>query len=81
MAKISEEEFLEKCYDFLDYFQVDYSKDTIELTDGGNSCIMNPKSQFYEYFGGSSINSVAKYVAKKLDKSTVWFYDEDENYE
>ncbi len=81
MAKISEEEFLEECYDFLDYFQVDYSKDTIVLTDGGNSCIMNPKSQFFENFGGHSINSVAEYVAKKLNKSTVWFYDEEENYE
>ena len=72
MPKISEEEFLEKCYEFLDYFQVDYSKDTIELTNGGNSCIMNPKGSFYEYFGGYSINSVAEYVAEKNDKKTIW---------
>jgi len=67
MKKISEEEFLQKCLEFLDYFNVDYSGDTIELNDRGNSCIMNPKSQFIELFGGFSINSVAEYVAKKLN--------------
>jgi len=80
MAKISEEEFLEKCLEFLDYFKVDYSGDTIRLTDGGNSCIMNPKSQFIELFGGHSINSVSQYVAKKLNKKVIYvdYYYEDE---
>jgi len=68
--KISEEEFLEKCLEFLDYFDVDYKGDYVEVTDGGNSCIMNPNSQFAELFGGHSINSVAKYVAEKLNKKT-----------
>jgi len=72
MEKISEEEFFKKCIELLDYFNVDYKGDYIELTDGGNSCIMNPKSQFAELFGGCSINSVAEYVAKKLDKKTKW---------
>ena len=73
--KITEEEFLEKCYHFLDYFNVDYSADIITLTDGGNSCIMNPNSQFAEYFGGMSINSVAQYVAQKLGKKTHYISD------
>ena len=74
ISEEAEEEFLEKCFDFLDFFGVDYSKDVIELTDGGNSCIMNPLSRFYEFFGGYSINSIAKYVAKKLNKKTIWIY-------
>lgn len=73
--KITEEEFLEKCYEFLDYFEVDYKADFITLTDGGNSCIMNPNSQFYEFFGGYSINSVAQYVAQKLGKKAYYVYD------
>ena len=77
--KISEEEFLIKCLEFLDYFSVDYSKDVIELTDGGNSCIMNPKSQFYELFGGYSINSVAQYVAKNLGKKAIYISAEFED--
>lgn len=76
MNKISEEEFLVKCYEFLDYFSVDYQEDVIILTDGGNSCIMNPKSQFAEYFAGQSINSVAQYVAKKLGKPVKWHREE-----
>jgi hypothetical protein len=70
--KYTEEEFLEKCKEFLDYFGVDYSKDTVFLTDGGNSCIMNPDSEFYDLFGGHSINAVAEFVAKKLNKKTKW---------
>lgn len=70
--KITEEEYLEKCKELLDFLSVDYSKDKIKLSDGGNSCIMNPTSQFYELFGGHSINSVAEFVAKKLNKKTYW---------
>lgn len=78
MKKISEEEFLEKCLEFLDYFNVDYSGDVIKLTSGNNSCIMNPKSKFAEYFMGFSINSVAKYVAKKLGKEDRYLtFDEE----
>lgn len=73
--KITEEEFLDKCYEFLDYFKVDYQSETIILTDGGNSCIMNPNSQFYELFGGYSINSVAQYVAQKLGKKVKYVSD------
>ena len=53
---------------------MDYSGDTIHLTDGGNSCIMNPNSQFAELFGGHSINAVACYVAEKLDKKVLYIY-------
>ena len=72
MEKIPEEEFLEKCLELLDYFDVDYKGDYVELTDGGNSCIANPNSQFAELFGGYSINSIAQNVAKKLNKKTKW---------
>ena len=77
MAKISEEEYLEKCKEFLTAFGKDWAKDTIYLNSGDNSCIMNPKSQFYEFFGGFSIASVAEYTAKKLGKKIEW---ENENY-
>jgi hypothetical protein len=75
MQKISEEEFLEKCKELLDYFHVDYSGDIVKLTDGGNSCIMNSKSQFAELFIGYSINSVARYVAEKMNKKIVYESD------
>jgi hypothetical protein len=74
--KITEEEFLTKCLEFLDYFNVDYSKDIIEMDyDSGTSCIMNPKSQFYELFGGSSINGVVDYVGKKLNKKVNYIFE------
>lgn len=72
--KITEEEFLQKCFEFLDYFEVDYKAETISLNNGGNSCIMNPNSQWAEYFAGNSINSVARYVAEKLNKKCTYEY-------
>lgn len=69
---MNEEEYLQKCLNLLDYFGKDYSKDTIEIHSGDLSCIANPKSQFYQTFGGHSIRSVATYVATKLDKKIVW---------
>lgn len=74
--KISEEEFLIKCYEFLDYFNVDYTKDIMYMDSGGNSCICNPKSQFAELFGGMSINSVTRYVAEKLGKKVEYKHDD-----
>jgi hypothetical protein len=77
--KLTKEEFLSKCLEFLDYFNVDYSKDTITIDyDSGTSCIMNPKSQFYENFAGFSINSVAEYVAKELNKKFIYTWDNGE---
>lgn len=73
---ISEEDFLIKCKELLDHFDVDYSKDVVELTDGGNSCIMNPQSQYYELFGGHSINEVARYVAEKTGKKVTYINDD-----
>ena len=69
---MNEKEYLEECKRFLDYFSVDYTGDTVILTDGGNSCIMNPNSQWSELFGGYSINSVARYVAEKLGKKVKY---------
>uniref|UniRef100_A0A6M3K1G5 Uncharacterized protein n=1 Tax=viral metagenome TaxID=1070528 RepID=A0A6M3K1G5_9ZZZZ len=70
--KLTREEYLKKCMELLDFFGIDYSKDVINLTDGGNSCIANPSSEFYELFGGHSINSIAEFVAKELGKETIW---------
>jgi len=72
-----EKEYFEKCLKFLDYFKVDYSGDSILLNSGDLSCIMNPKSQWAEDFGGQSISGVAEYVAKNLGKKIEW---EDESY-
>ena len=72
MEKISKEAFLEECKKLLDYFGVDYSAEILKMTDGGNSCIMNKTSQFYELFGGLSINSVIKYVAEQLGKKCYY---------
>jgi len=65
------EQELNRCKEVLDYFHVDYSGDVIFLTDGGNSCIMNPKTQFQEFLG-YSINSIARAVAKELGKKIKW---------
>ena len=76
-SDLTKEEFLVKCKELLDYMGKDYSGDTIELNSGDNSCIMNPKSQFYELFGGYSIWGVAEYVAKETNKKIIW---ENEDY-
>jgi len=68
---MTEEQFLDKCKSFLDYFNVNWRNDIIYLTDGGNSCIMNPNTKWKDFLG-YSINSVAEYVAKKLNKETKW---------
>ena len=62
---------LKRCKAFLDYFEVDYTNEVITLDDGGNSCIMNPKTQWTEFLG-VSINSVAQAVADELDKVTIY---------
>ncbi len=72
---ITKEEYLEKCKDALDIFGIKYDSDIIYLTDGGNSCIMNPTSNLYELFGGYSINSIAAFVAQELGKKTEWVKD------
>jgi hypothetical protein len=73
---MSEEEYLEKCKELLDYFRKDYSKDIIMINSGDLSCIMNPESKFYELFGGHSIWGVAEFVAKKMNKQ-IKFEPED----
>lgn len=69
--RIMTDKELIRAKEFLDYFSVDYKGDTIYLTDGGNSCIMNMKTQWQEFIG-ASVNGVAEAVAKKLDKKTKW---------
>jgi len=65
------EQELKRCQEFLTYLDVDWSGDTIYLTDGGNSCIMNPSTPWKEFLG-YSINSIAEAVAKEMDKKTEW---------
>ena len=65
------DEQLERCKKFLDYFGVDYSADIIYLTDGGNSCILNPNTEWKDFLG-YSINSIAQAVAEKLNKKIQW---------
>lgn len=75
---MTKKEYLEECKKLLDYLDVDYSGDTIYLTDWGNSVIMNPNTQFKEFLG-YSINSVARFVADEMGKKALWLSDyEDE---
>jgi len=67
---MSKEELAE-CKEFLDYFGVSYSNETIILTSGGNSCIMNSNTKWQKFLG-YSINSIARAVAKELNKKCVW---------
>jgi len=62
-----EELELVRCKKFLDFFGVKYDGEDICLTNSGNSCIMNPNTEWKEFLG-VSINSVAIAVAKKLNK-------------
>lgn len=70
MREITDEELI-RCKAFLDYFGVKYDGDVILLTDGGNSCIANPETEWKEFLG-ASINGVASAVAKKINKKTEW---------
>ena len=77
MEKISEEDYLKECKRFLEYFNKDISGDTIEVHSGDHSCIMNPKSQWIELFGGHSIMAVARYVAEKTGKKIKYLKEYD----
>ena len=68
--KMTEDE-LKRCMDFLDFFGVNYKGDVIYLTNGGNSVIMNPETEWKEFLG-YSVNSVSEAVAKELGKRTEW---------
>lgn len=70
MREMTNEELI-RCKAFLDAFHVDYTKDVIELTDGGNSMIINPNTEWKEFLG-YSINSIARVVAEKLGKKTIY---------
>ena len=66
---------IQRFKDFLDYFRVDYSGDTIILTSGGNSIIANPDTQWKDFLG-ASINGVAEALATELGKETEWEVEE-----
>lgn len=65
---------LKRCKEFLDFFGVDYDGEIIYLTSGGNSCIMNPKTEWKEFLG-HSINAVAEAVARELGKKAQYVSD------
>jgi hypothetical protein len=64
-------EELIRCKEFLDYLGISYTGNTIYLTDGGNSIVANPKTEWKEFLG-CSINSIAEAVAKELNKKAVY---------
>lgn len=68
--KMTDEE-LKECLEFLEYFGVATDGSYIALTSGGNSCIMNPNTQWKKFLG-YSINSIARAVADKLNKPVKW---------
>ena len=74
MREMTDDELI-RCKAFLDYFRVNYDGEAIKLTDGGNSCIMNPNTEWKEFLG-CSINSVAEAVARKLGKKAVWINED-----
>lgn len=71
VAKEMTDKQLVRCKQFLDYFGVKYDGKFVKLTDGGNSVIMNPDTEWKEFLG-HSVNCVAEAVAKKLGKKTKW---------
>jgi hypothetical protein len=62
---------LKRCLELFVYFDVEQDNEFIYLTDGGNSCIMNMKTQWQEFLV-CSINSIAIAVAKELNKKIKW---------
>jgi len=74
---MQEKEYLEKCFEVLNSFNVRYDADTINLNSGDYGCILNPNFKYYDLFGGESIYSIAEYVAKKTNKKIIM---ENENY-
>ena len=44
------EEDLNKCKDFLDYFNVKWDGDKIKLTSGGNGVLLNPNTEELKEF-------------------------------
>ena len=69
------EKELQRMKDFLTYFQVNWEGDIIYLTSGGNSCIMNPETEWHEFLG-YSVNSVAEAVANELGKPAKWMKED-----
>ena len=67
---------LELCLEFLDYFGIDYSGNTIELDSGSLSVVMNMPSKFTT-FVGYSVREVGEWVAEELGKEITWA---DESY-
>ena len=76
--KLMTDEQLVRCKEFLDYWNVDYNGEYIELNSGGNMCIMNENSQWKDFLG-ASINGVAEAVAKKLGKKAYYVYAEGDH--
>ena len=65
-------ETLNKCKDFLDYFNVKWDGDKIKLTSGGNGVLLNPNIEEWKEFLGYSVNGIARLVAEELGKEVYW---------
>ncbi|MBC8428163.1 MAG: hypothetical protein H8D94_01695 [Candidatus Pelagibacter sp.] len=66
-----EKKLLNRYKAFLDEMGIDISKDTLPLTNGGNSVVCNMETEWQECLG-MSINEVTRIVAKELDKEVKW---------
>jgi len=70
-----DKKLLNRFIKFLDYMGVDLTKEKLLETDGGNSVVCNPNTEWQECLG-MSINEVTRIVAKELGKETKWEIDE-----
>lgn len=67
----TKEQFIKQAKECLDFFEVDYSGEFVYLSNGGNSCICNPKTRF-PHFAGQSINAIAIGLARAIGKPTKY---------
>lgn len=64
----NDKEFIKEAKKILEYFSVDISKDVIEITSGGNSCIIKESKEYNKQFLGHSINSIIEAYALLINK-------------
>ena len=68
-----EKDYISECKECLAFFSIDYNKDPIMLTSGGNSVIMRDGDGAYsKRMLGHSLNSIVMYVAEITGKKTKW---------
>ena len=50
-TRLMTDEELVRASAFLEYMRVPIDGDFIELTDGGNGCVLNPNTEWKEFLG------------------------------